>query len=115
MKNFLLIFIYILFTVSGLVFMKLGGESFTFSINRTGAVVGFNWLSIIGFLFYGISFSLWTLILPKYELNFIVPLVIGIVQILTLITALLVFHEKISLLNLIGIIIVVIGIMLINL
>lgn len=114
MTKYLLLLPYLFFTVSGLIFMKLGGDTFKFSINEFGTKVNISWKSLVGLSFYFISFLLWTIIIPKYDLSFVMPVVIGTVQVLTLFAAFLIFHESISLTNLIGIILVIAGIVLIN-
>jgi multidrug transporter EmrE-like cation transporter len=115
MKKYLLLFPYLFSTVIGLIFIKLGGDSFEFSINNFGTKFSISWKSLIGLFFYFISFLLWTIIIPKYDLSFIMPVVIGMVQVLTLIAAFSIFNESISSINLIGILLVIVGIVLVNL
>jgi multidrug transporter EmrE-like cation transporter len=115
MKKYLLLFPYLFSTVIGLIFIKLGGDSFDFSINNFVTKFSISWKSLVGLFFYFISFLLWTIIIPKYDLSFIMPVVIGMVQVLTLIAAFTIFNESISSTNLIGILLVIVGIVLVNL
>ena len=109
-----LIIIYLILTTSGLVFMKLGGNSGNFALNSGNVVFTINWISAIGFICYLCSFLLFTKIVIMFDLSYIMPIITGIVQILTLVAAKLVFKEAITLHGLIGAIIIIIGIVIMN-
>jgi drug/metabolite transporter (DMT)-like permease len=114
MKNYFVVGLYLIFTVSGLILMKIGGEQLTFKINVNKLSLEIGWLSLLGIFFYMISFILWISILPKYNLNFLVPFTVGIVQILSLLAATLIFKESLTGLKLIGIILVICGVVVMN-
>ena len=113
--KFLLIGIYIVLTVSGLIFMKLGGNSGTISLNQGTIGFSINWISAIGFICYLCSFLLFTKIVIMFDLSYIMPICTGIVQIATLIASKLVFKEVISIQGIIGASIVIVGIIVMNL
>ena len=115
MKNYLLIAIYLVFTVTALILMKLGGSQLALKINTQALSLNISWLSLLGMVCYMISFLLWITIIPKFNLSYIVPLTVGITQVLTLIAAILIFKEALSAYKLSGIILVIIGIVLLNL
>lgn len=113
--KFLLIGVYLILTVSGLIFMKLGGNSGTFALKEGNIAFSINWISAIGFICYLCSFLLFTKIVIMFDLSYIMPICTGMVQIATLIASKLVFKEVISMQGIIGASIVIIGIIIMNL
>lgn len=113
--KFILVGIYLILTLSGLIFMKLGGNSGTFSLSQGTIGFSINWISLIGFICYICSFLLFTRIVIMFDLSYIMPICTGIVQIATLIASKLVFKEAIGMQGIIGASIVIIGIMIMNL
>lgn len=95
--QFLLCAVYVVFTISGVTFMKLG----SMAENLKGFIVPIvnlriTGLSLVGYMCYGISFLLYTVIISKFELGYISPILSGVVQIVTLIVAFFVFKEQFS-------------------
>lgn len=108
--------IYLCFSVSGLTFMKLGSlegarELLTIPIINM-KISGF---SLVGYACYILSFLLYTYIVTKFDLGIIVPLLAGIVNVLVMIIAVLVFKEKFNIYSCIGVCMIIVGIFLINL
>lgn len=112
--KFILVGIYLILSVSGLVFMKLGGNPGTISIKEGTVNFAMNWVSGIGFLFYICSFLLFTRIVIIFDLSYIFPICTGIVQIATLIISYLLFKEDISLYGIVGASLIIIGIIIMN-
>lgn len=110
----MLIVIYLLLTVSGLVLMKLGGNSGTVSVANKELTFGISLISGLGFLCYICSFFLYTKIIMMFDLSYIVPVTTGIAQILTLVASYLVFKDEISINSVSGAIIVIVGIIIMN-
>ena len=110
----LLVLIYLLLSVSGLVLMKLGGNSGTLALKEGTITFGINWISAIGFICYICSFLLFTKIVVIFDLSYIMPIITGIVQIVTLISAFIIFKEKMSSQGIIGAIIIIAGIIIMN-
>ena len=106
--------IYLLFSISGITLVKLGGNNPTIFLNFAKIQLQLSWLSIAGIFCYGISFLLFMYILPKYDLSYITPLTTGLTQILLLIVAFLVFRENISVTRIIGVLTIVAGIYILN-
>ena len=104
---------YLLFTTLGIVFMKLGGDSLKLSLNK-GITFKIGFVTLIGFIFYIVSFLLWQKIIVSNNVSVVVPILTGIVQILTFIAALLIFKETISVCKILGIIFIVVGIILMS-
>lgn len=112
--KYALVPIYIILTISGLVFMKLGGNPGTISFKDGGFSISMSTVSAIGFVCYICSFILFTRIVVLFDLSFIYPLTTGIVQTITLVASYFIFKEKISVTGLVGAILVMIGIVVMN-
>ena len=112
--QFLLIGLYLVLTVAGLVFMKLGGNPGTFSAENGTLTFGINWISAIGFVCYLFSFLLFTRVVVMFDLSYIYPIITGKVQILTLIASAIVFKENMSIQSIIGASLIIIGIIVMN-
>lgn len=111
--KYILSIVYIACTTCGITFFKLGGDSLKLSLND-----GFNfkmgWLTLLGFIFYAVSFLLWQRLLIKYDLSTMVPIITGISQIIIILVGYMLFNEKISVQGLIGAAIIIIGIIVIS-
>lgn len=110
--KYLLILIYIIFTTGGLFCFKSGGE-FVFNLNN-GINFKMPFMTFFGFCLYLCSFLLWQKLLSTYDLTYIVPITTAIVQVIVILFGYFFFKEQISIVNLIGIIIVIIGVVLIS-
>lgn len=109
-----LVLIYLVLTISGLVLMKKGGNSGTINFNEGNIGFSINWISALGFICYICSFLLFTRIVIMFDLSYIMPLVTGIVQILTLVSAVVIFKENITKQGILGASIIIIGIIVMN-
>ena len=110
----ILVIIYLILTVSGLVFMKLGGNTGSFSMADGNINFGISPVSLVGFICYIMSFLLYTRIIVMFDLSYITPICTGIVQILTLIASKIVFKEQITLQGIIGASIIIAGLLIMN-
>lgn len=113
--KYILVVIYLVLTLSGLIFMKLGGNSGSLALNNGTVNFSIHWISAIGFICYLCSFLLFTKIVIIFDLSYIMPLVTGIVQIATLVASKIVFKEIITVQGLIGASIIIVGIIVMNL
>jgi len=111
LKNFIA---YIFFTVFGLFLMKLSGQPIEFGINEGAFFFNISTKMLLALLFYGGSFLLWTGIVVKNDLSFIVPFSSAIVNVLSVIIGVLIFHEHINTHKAIGIAMAIIGVILMN-
>ena len=111
--KYILIVIYIFLTTGGLFCMKSGGNSLSIAL-KEGFTLKMGYLTALGFLLYLFSFLLWQKLLVTYDLSYIVPITTGIVQIIIILIGYFFFKENITLINLIGIILVIIGVVLIS-
>ena len=113
MSKYLLTLIYILFTTCGITFMKLGGDSLKLSLSKEFSL-RMGWITLLGFLFYIVSFLLWQKLLVKYDLSSMVPIVTGISQIIIIIIGYVIFKENVNIQNIIGAITIIVGIIIIT-
>ena len=105
---------YIILTISGLILMKYGQNTGSIAIEQGSILFSINWISFLGLVSYILSFLLYTKIVVKFDLSFIIPVTAGIVQVLTLVFGIILFKESITLLSIIGVALVIIGIVLMN-
>lgn len=111
MSKYLLTLIYILFTTCGITFMKLGGDSLKLSLSKEFSL-RMGRTTLLGFLFYIVSFLLWQKLLVKYDLSSMVPIVTGISQIIIIIIGYVIFKENVNIQNIIGAITIIVGIII---
>lgn len=110
----ILVICYLILTMSGLIFMKLGGNTGSFSMNNGDVNFAISPISLVGFICYIGSFFLFTKMVVMFDLSYITPLCTGIVQILTLISSKVVFKENISIQGIIGASIIIVGLLIMN-
>lgn len=110
----ILVLIYLVLTISGLIFMKKGGNPGSLSIENGSANFGISLVSLLGFVCYLCSFLLFTRIVVMFDLSYIMPICTGIVQILTLVASKFIFKENISTYGIVGASLVIIGIVIMN-
>lgn len=111
----ILIIVYLMLTVSGLILMKIGGNTGSIAVENKTFTFGISIISAIGFICYIGSFLIFTKLVVMFNLSFIMPLTTGIVQILSLIASIVIFKEDYNWQVIVGVIMVVIGITLMNL
>jgi multidrug transporter EmrE-like cation transporter len=63
---------------------------------------------------YGTSFVIYTFLIAKYDLGYIIPLTTAIVYVLIFIASFFIFNEVFTALKVIGIVLIVIGVALLN-
>ncbi len=111
----LMIILYLIFTVSGLILMKKGGNAG--KITLTAGEFGFtiSWISALGFICYIISFLLFTRIIMMFEnVSYISPICNGIAQVMIMIASWLILKERLTGLSIGGAALVIIGVVIMN-
>lgn len=106
---------YLIFTVGGLIFIKLGATGASVAFAKSTFNISFNINIILGLIMYLLSFLLYVVLLRKFDLSYIVPLTTSITYIATVICGFFIFKEKITPLTGVAIVIILIGIILLNL
>ena len=109
-----LIIVYLVLSLSGLILMKLGGNTGSFSMVDGGVNFSISPISLIDFICYIGSFFLYTRMVVIFDLSYITPICTGIIQVLTLIASKIIFKENITVQGIIGASIIIIGLLIMN-
>jgi len=116
MMNILLLVIYILSTSSGLVLLKLGSSSGApVAIINNSLKFNLNPLVLGGIFLYATSFILYTFLISKYNLGFIIPVTTALVYILIFVASFLIFKETFTVIKIVAIALIIFGVILLNL
>lgn len=110
MKLIIMFTCYVLLASSGLILFKLGSTNNNLTLNIFGLSINYSIKMILGLLCYGFSFILWMLIVSKMNLTIAMPLSVAIVNTLVVVGSCLVLKEKITLMQGVGIFIVILGV-----
>ena len=111
--KYLLTLIYIGLTTGGIFCLKSGGDSLMLSL-KNGLSFKIGYVTMIGFFLYLCSFLLWQKLLSTYDLSYIVPVTAGVIQVIVLLLSSFYFKENISIINIIGTFLVIVGIVFIS-
>jgi drug/metabolite transporter (DMT)-like permease len=112
----IIIALYVLATSLALVFLKLGsasGAPLAFSNGRLHFNLG--WAASAGFVLYGLSFVLYTFLISKYDLGYILPLATAFVYIAIFLASYFIFHEAFTAFKIVGIVLIMSGLVFLNL
>ena len=114
MMNWIYVIVYLLCSVTGSTLLKYGQAENVKALFTVPFInMNVSLFSIIGFLFYGFSFVVYTILLGKFELSTISPITVGLVYVLLMITAFIFFKEQITFTKLLGSALILVGILLI--
>ena len=115
MRIFMIV-IYLIFTVSGLILMKKGGNTGKLTIGSGELGFSISWISALGFVCYIISFLLFTRIIMMFEnVSYISPICNGIAQACIIIASVIFLKEKVSGTTISGAALIILGIIIMNL
>jgi drug/metabolite transporter (DMT)-like permease len=112
----ILITLYIVTTSLALILLKQG--------SKTGALVAyignklhfnFNAFTLSGIALYGISFAVYTYLISRYELGYIIPLTAAFVYLVIFTASFFVFKESFTATKIIGIALIILGLTFLNL
>ena len=110
MSKIIYIIIYLICSTFGLIMIKIGTSNTSFNISSIYLGMNLSWKLLIGFLSYIISFVLWTIVISKYNLSFIYPLVTAILFILVMISSAIFLKENVTISQIIGVFVIIIGV-----
>lgn len=114
--QWLMVAIYLILTVSGLILYKYGAnKEILFVITNKGLELKISLISILGLLCYLFSFIMYMIILPKFNISYIMPVTSAISYISVFVLSALVLKETIHTNGIIGSIIILLGIIIMNL
>lgn len=112
--NWLLVISYMVLSVAGQILFKYGAnKKFLFSYTNGNLNISISWISIVGAMCYVASFLLFLLLLSKYDLSRINPILVGLTYILALTGAVIILHESINAVQILGIILILVGVLLV--
>ncbi len=110
-----IIAIYLMLSTGGLVLIKLGANTVSLGIKQGIFNCSISLVSILGLICYIGSFLIFTfVIVKKFDLTYIMPIVTGISQAIVILAGLFVFKEQISNWGIVGIVLVILGIIFLN-
>ena len=112
----ILVALYVFATSTALVLLKLGSKSGA-PVYYLAGKVHFNLNSSVigGVMLYGISFMLYTFLISKYDIGYIIPLTTAFVYIFIFFASFAIFNESFTLFKIIGISLMVMGLVFLNL
>lgn len=107
---------YALTTSLALIFLKLGssaGAPISIADGKLQFNLGFYVVS--GIILYGLSFFIYTFLISKYDLGYIIPLATAVVYILIFVASFIIFKESFTMIKIMGISFILVGLVLLNL
>lgn len=108
--------VYVITTALGLVLIKLGSTTASIVEIIDGKLIFHpSVLNVIGVLLYGVSFVLYTYLISKNDLGFIIPTTTALVYVLVFVASFVVFKESFTIQKIIAIALILVGVMLLNL
>lgn len=111
-----MLILYAIATSLALIFLKLG--------TKTGAPISYidhklvfnlGLYTISGIFLYGVSFLIYTYLISKYDLGYIIPIATALVYIAIFVASFIIFKETFTMLKIMGIGFILIGLVLLNL
>lgn len=115
MQNIILL-IYALVTSSGLILLKLGSKTGApISIVDHRLQLNLGIIVICGIFFYGLSFLIYTYLISKNDLGYIIPVSTALVYIFIFAASFIIFKEAFTALKILGICLILGGLILLNL
>lgn len=103
---------YIVCTITGLILMKFSREGILINLEDGSFNLHINVTMFLALIMYGASFLLWTGIVTKNDLSFIMPFSTAIVNVLSVTAGVLLFSENLSLMKTFGIILAIAGVVI---
>lgn len=110
--NIVLIIAYVLFAVLGSTLLKYGGIAEVKKFLIPLININVSWITLLGFISYGISFIVYTILLNKYDLSIISPITVALVYIFLMVTAFVIFKEPLTVKKILGSSLILVGILL---
>jgi drug/metabolite transporter (DMT)-like permease len=99
-----------------LIIMKLGSkDGGLVNVVEGRTQINMNPYLILGVFLYGTSFILYTYLLSKYDLGYIIPLTTALVYSVIFIASFIIFKESFTLIKVLGITLILVGLALLNL
>ncbi len=113
-RNIVKILLYVFFSSFGLVLLKIGTRQLVLSFDKGNITISINFILIIGMLFYALSFITSIITMKEMNLSVFYPVSAGLVYVLVCLFSYFMLKEKVTLNQVIGICITLIGIIIMN-
>lgn len=111
----ILIAVYVLISSLGLVVLKWGSKNGAPAEFINGRVhLNLSVYVVAGIALYGASFLLYTYLLAKYDLGYIIPLTTALVYSIIFVASFFIFKESFTLIKTLGVVLILIGIIFLN-
>lgn len=112
----LMLIIYALTSTAGLILLKFAGQTGApISFIEGKLHLNFGIFAISGIFLYGVSFLLYTYLIAKNDLSYIIPLSTALVYIGIFLASYFLFHEVLTAVKVAGIMLILGGVILLNL
>lgn len=109
------LFIYVIMSSLGLTLIKMGtANDFSLKLDRVGVQFQINYVLVAGMCIYIISFLLSMMVMKKMNLSVFYPISAGLIYILICLLSVFVLKEKVSVNQMIGMGIILVGIVVMN-
>ena len=107
--------IYVCLSALGLTLIKIGtGKASSLILNSSGISLQLNWILVLGMAVYVVSFLTSMVVMKNMNLSLFYPLSAGMIYIIICLLSYLVLHEPISIQQLIGMTVILVGIIVMN-
>lgn len=114
--RYVLILLYVFFSVSGVILFKLGSsEDLALNISSSSLAFKISWLAILGLFFYILSFVIYMGLVSKNNLSYLIPVTTASVYIATITSSVVVFKENVTNIQIAGSVLILLGVILMNL
>lgn len=112
----LILSLYVLTTSAALIVLKWGSKEGGPPIHSASGKLQFNINAYIisGIILFGISFMLYTYLIAKYDLGYIIPMTSAFVYVLVFTASYFIFNEVFTAFKIAGIVLIVAGLALLN-
>lgn len=114
MIKYILCILYVVFSVSGLTLVKVGSEQSNGNLVIPIIEMSVSKLTLVGLIFYAMSFCLYMGVISKFDLGIIIPILGGIINIAILGVSYFILKEHLTLNMIIGAIVITVGIVIMN-
>ena len=104
--------IYLVFSVCGMILFKMHSSDLSIMYRGSSLYIVFNLFAVAGMILYIISFCMWLFLIKNYNISFIQPISTGLITILTFVAGVVVFHEVVTVIKIVGIFCIIIGVFL---
>jgi drug/metabolite transporter (DMT)-like permease len=112
----IIIALYVLATSFALVALKWGSKSGALISNLDNKFqLNLNIFTFAGIFLYGVSFIIYTFLIARYDLGYIIPLATAFVYIAIFTASYFIFNETFTVLKIFGILLITLGLVLLNL